>query len=549
MDFEITNASTQQNPKQMDEEFTTTAYPSVQESLKLPTKDQVRLEEPASSAGTLSCPINGHGSHSSGHLFSSSHDPPVIDLIMSQPVSTTVQAPLPTSTATVTAITTTTYLPPPPSQQQQSTVDPILVRRIGELEQHMADLLQDNLALRERLDKHGTRLYNLEKLDIPYKVSQVVDKIVTDAVNWATQAPLRARFRDLPTVDMKEILQQRMFKDDSYKANNEEARKKRRKRRDEPRSPPGYPPSQPPPPPLAGASGALGTSKASGSSQLPPPPPPPSTGTSGSTSQQGRKVPSSSKTTASAQQAIDDLMHDDSTPDEQVQVSNDQYSGDDHTPAAAASRKDWWKPLPEEERPATLEPAWTILPSNVSDIENNLASTLASSYEPPTENSFLAKTGDMTTFLNWSSRSSRYGYDYLSEIVLRRADFKEHTIDEKYFKNLYPSDFEDLNLLLFYQTQLNLTKPGWDATGYEFKHVHTIIESPRAVIFPANNNERKIMRFNEIYKFSDGMLTRILETLDYRVKEFKIKRLNPGMNTHFWTEKGAKSSLRQLKGD
>ncbi|GJS49765.1 hypothetical protein Tco_0599886 [Tanacetum coccineum] len=88
-----------------------------------------------------------------------------------------------------------------------------------------------------------------------------------------------------------------------------------------------------------------------------------------------------------------------------------------------------------------------------------------------------------------------------------------------------------------YQTQLNLTKPGWDATGYEFKHDYTIIESPRAVIFLVNNNERKIMRFNEIYKFSDGTLTRILETLDYRVKEFKIKRLNLGMNTRFWTEK------------
>ncbi|GJW37698.1 hypothetical protein Tco_0060618 [Tanacetum coccineum] len=65
---------------------------------------------------------------------------------------------------------------------------------------------------------------------------------------------------------------------------------------------------------------------------------------------------------------------------------------------------------------------------------------------------------------------SRYGYDYLSEIVLRRADFQEHTIAEKDFKNLYPSDFEDLDFLLL-------------------------------------------------------------------VKEFKIKRLNLGMNTRFWTEK------------
>ncbi|GJR42252.1 hypothetical protein Tco_1310355 [Tanacetum coccineum] len=105
-----------------------------------------------------------------------------------------------------------------------------------------------------------------------------------------------------------------------------------------------------------------------------------------------------------------------------------------------------------------------------------------------------------------------------------------------------------------YQTQLNLTKPGWEAKGFEFKHDYTIIESPRAVVFPVNNNERKIMRFNEIYKFSDGTLTRILKALDYRVKEFKIKRLNPGMKTRFWTQKDVTRSKefmsaieRQLK--
>nr|GEZ72094.1 hypothetical protein [Tanacetum cinerariifolium] len=40
------------------------------------------------------------------------------------------------------------------------------------------------------------------------------------------------------------------------------------------------------------------------------------------------------------------------------------------------------------------------------------------------------------------------GYDYLSEIVLRIADFQEHKIAKKDFKNMYPSDFEELNLLL-----------------------------------------------------------------------------------------------------
>ncbi|GKF86859.1 hypothetical protein Tco_0254686 [Tanacetum coccineum] len=110
----------------------------------------------------------------------------------------------------------------------------------------MADLIQNNLALEERLDKQGSRLYKLENLNIPYQ----------------------------------EILQQRMFEDKSYKAHEDhknlfdalqkslerdysnqllayldEARRKKRKRRE-----------SPPPPPLTGASGAPGTLGASRSS-------------------------------------------------------------------------------------------------------------------------------------------------------------------------------------------------------------------------------------------------------------------------------------------
>ncbi|GKE65811.1 hypothetical protein Tco_1519972 [Tanacetum coccineum] len=151
------------------------------------------------------------------------------------------------------------------------------------------------------------------------------------------QAPLRARFRDLPTVNIKEILQQRMFEDDLYKDNNvhkdlyedlqkslelnysnqhladqEEARKKRRKRHDAPRSPHGYE----------------------------------STGIA--------RVQELSLS--------DDLMHDDSSLDEQ-------------------------------------------------------ASALATTYEPPAENSLLLKIGDMTTFLNLYCQR-------MNKIMLTQADFK-----------------------------------------------------------------------------------------------------------------------------
>ncbi|GKE47258.1 copia protein, partial [Tanacetum coccineum] len=386
LDEDTTDALTQHKPEQMDEGFTTTAYLNVQKNLKLPTEDQVILEEPASSTGTLSSLQNldkdlsftdqffmekPHEENSGKmnaetevqsmvsvpiHQDTSSVPPmttPVINLMTMQSDS-----PLPTSTATTSIITTTTIIPPTP-QPQQSTTDPILVRRIGELEQHMADLLQDNLALGERLDKHGTRLYNLENLDIPHKVSQAVDEIVTDAVDWTMQAPLRARFRDMPTVDMKEILQQRMFEYDSYKDNNVhkdlyEALQKSLE--------------------LDYSNQRLTDQEEACVS--------------------GAPAPSSSKTTSSAQQSMawtisdtiyesisiaeaqelspsDDMMHDDSTPNEQVQLYDDQDSRNDHTPEIADSRKDWWKPLPKEERPATPGPAWTIPFSHKSDVENN----------------------------------------------------------------------------------------------------------------------------------------------------------------------------------
>ncbi|GJY95336.1 retrovirus-related pol polyprotein from transposon TNT 1-94 [Tanacetum coccineum] len=531
MDLETTDASTQHKPEQMDEGFTTTAYPNVQENLKLPTEDQVILEEPASSTRTLSSlqNLDKDLSFTDQFFVEKPHEENAgktnveieVQLMVSVPIHqdtssvppmttlvidlTTMQSDslLPTSTATTSIITTTITIPPTPPPQQ-SNKDSIFVYRIGKLEQHMADLLQDNLALGE---------------------SQAVDEIVADAVDWAMQASLQAHFRDLPTVDMKEILQQRMFGDNSYKANNVykdlyEALQKSLEL--------DYSNQR--------AYVTPGTLGASGSSQLPPPPPPPSTGTSGSTPQQGSEAPSSSKTTASAQQSM-------------AWTTSDTRYKNDHTTAAADSRKDWWKPLPGEEISATPEPAWTIPSSHKADLENNWASALATTYEPPSENSLLAKIGDMTTFLNsycqrinkivltqadfkghayevvkafypdviylqfqmeechkmltdrvdWANSEgdqgsclalsiskmkaasylnfglellvpeqiwiddvytydilnvvrikaySQYIYDYLSEIVLRRADHQEHKIAEKDFKNLYPSDFEDLNLLL-----------------------------------------------------------------------------------------------------
>ncbi|GJR65976.1 hypothetical protein Tco_0012041 [Tanacetum coccineum] len=61
-------------------------------------------------------------------------------------------------------------------------------------------------------------------------------------------------------------------------------------------------------------------------------------------------------------------------------------------------------PMPnttKEDIPATPEHAWVIPTSYILDALNNWANALASTYQAPTENSLLKKTGDMQTFMSW----------------------------------------------------------------------------------------------------------------------------------------------------
>ncbi|GJW61173.1 hypothetical protein Tco_0110508 [Tanacetum coccineum] len=60
---------------------------------------------------------------------------------------------------------------------------------------------------------------------------------------------------------------------------------------------------------------------------------------------------------------------------------------------------------------------------------------------------------------------------------------------------------------------------------------YTIVPKPRAVIYRDRNDQRKLMRLNEIHKFSDGTLTRVMEKLDHMVKDFHLFEYNKGMET------------------
>nr|GEZ03534.1 E-beta-farnesene synthase [Tanacetum cinerariifolium] len=220
----------------------------VQENLKLTIEEQVTLEEPTSSSGTLSPLQHLTKDLRFGDLFFSDkpseadNDKATAETVAESMVSVTIQqdtslifpmttpiinltsrpeSPKVHQLLKVTTTETTTTIHPPPSQPKQSTTDFMLMKRIGELEHIMSNLIQDNKQLEQRLDSHGERLYTLEHIDIPHQVSKAVDEVVTDAVDWAMHAPLRNRFSDLPKADMKEILHQIMYETDSYKTHED----------------------------------------------------------------------------------------------------------------------------------------------------------------------------------------------------------------------------------------------------------------------------------------------------------------------------------------
>ncbi|GJZ30501.1 hypothetical protein Tco_0575548 [Tanacetum coccineum] len=136
----------------------------------------------------------------------------------------------------------------------------------------------------------------------------------------------------------------------------------------------------------------------------------------------------------------------------------------------------------------------------------------------------------------------RYGYNYLREIVLRRADYKEYKISEKDFKNLHPNDFEDLFLLHIQEKLNHLPKSDKvnlhtaDVSDFLFKEDYTIVNKPRAVIYKDRDDNKKMMRINKVHKFSDGTLMRIRDKLDFMVNDFRLFKFNKGIDTRKWTE-------------
>ncbi|GJU38296.1 hypothetical protein Tco_1191253 [Tanacetum coccineum] len=151
------------DPEPMHDDFVSTMYPQVHESLKHPDEEHVHLKNPLSSTGTLSS-MKNLDNFTFGDQFIA--DKSLEDEPRNANMETKVES------MVIVLI-----------HQASSSVPPLSTPVI-------------NLSIPKPV------VFTLELQDLPYKI----DQTVKEAIQIALQAPLRERFKDLSEADMKEIL-------------------------------------------------------------------------------------------------------------------------------------------------------------------------------------------------------------------------------------------------------------------------------------------------------------------------------------------------------
>ncbi|GJS78884.1 hypothetical protein Tco_0728765 [Tanacetum coccineum] len=161
----------------------------------------------------------------------------------------------------------------------------------------------------------------------------------------------------------------------------------------------------------------------------------------------------------------------------------------------------------------------------------------------------------------------KHGYGYLKEIVVRRADNDLYTFKEGDFPRLCLNDIEDMLLLIVqnrltnlsgddvsdfaialrmftrslviqkrvedlqlgvksYQKKINVTKPETTRPGLRNKDPYTPYQDPQGFIYVDNKGINRLMRLDELYKFSDRTLTGLRTLLDDITKNIRMEYLS-----------------------
>nr|GFA25948.1 hypothetical protein [Tanacetum cinerariifolium] len=124
-----------------------------------------------------------------------------------------------------------------------------------------------------------------------------------------------------------------------------------------------------------------------------------------------------------------------------------------------------------------------------------------------------------------------HNYKYLDWILLSNL-----TVEERFAFNVSLRMFtrsiiiqrrmEDLQLgVKRYQKRLNLTKPDTYRSDLKRREAYTAYSNPRGFIYQNKDKKNRLMRIDELHKFSDGTLNDVRNALDDRLKGIRMQYL------------------------
>nr|GEW79332.1 hypothetical protein [Tanacetum cinerariifolium] len=124
-----------------------------------------------------------------------------------------------------------------------------------------------------------------------------------------------------------------------------------------------------------------------------------------------------------------------------------------------------------------------------------------------------------------------HNYKHLDWITVQRDDDKLYEFKEGDFKSLRIQDIEDTRVedlqlgVESYQKKLNLTKPDTYRFDLKRKEAYIAYSNPKGFIYHNKDKQNRLMRIDEVHKFSDGTLTDVRTALDDSLKGIQMKYL------------------------
>nr|GEU45541.1 hypothetical protein [Tanacetum cinerariifolium] len=408
----------------------------------------------------------------------------VIDLLPLKLVYSPVQELVITAT---TETTTTTLLLPPPPLLQGST-NPELATHVSALEKICATFEKKHKLQDKTTQALSSGVYTLENHDLYSKIEKYVNEVVKEAVQNALQAPLRERFKELSEVEMKEILQDLMFKSGSYISHPEhtalydalelsmdcdnmeefkEATAKSRKRRRD---------DQDPSPPLP------------------------------KDFDQSKKRNHDSNASASKQPSANALAktYKDLKEHKLLRKIGDMVLSSNGTANGLGRR-------------SSSKLTWKI------DLVNPEGNRVVPDVSKP-----LPLEGPPD-----------FGLEELVPSLWIESE-RDYDISAAY----------DISHWWFKRKEFYITRhsaPSDRRIVRSHMRILSVVSLKTVSRYRDRNNQMKMMRETEVHKFSDDTLTRILEKLDVMVKDYVLFKFNPGMEHRIWTEDDKMRSQKFIK--